>query len=80
MNAMKRDVGIILIPIPILKFSNDSRTNPKLTVRIPMIPSKGIDSFLKKPIKSKIGNAWLRREKKHLKVFKDPGQSRFLKV
>ena len=41
-----------------------------------MLVEKGIDKFLKKPIKSKIGKAWLRREKKHQKVFKDPGQSK----
>ena len=42
-----------------------------------MLVSKGIDKFLKKPIKSKIGKAWMRREKKNQKIFKDPGQSRF---
>ena len=28
-------------------------------------------------LQSKVGKAWLRREKKHQKVFKNPGQSRF---
>ena len=42
-----------------------------------MLVEKGIDKFLKKPIKSKIGKAWMRREKKNQKVFKDPGQSKF---
>ena len=44
-----------------------------------MLVEKGIDKFLKKPIKSKIGKAWLRREKKNQKVFKDPGQSKLFK-
>ena len=32
---------------------------------------------LKKPPKNKIAKKWIRREKKHSKIFKDPGQSRF---
>jgi|TARA_R110000744_G_scaffold185229_1_gene304651 predicted kinase len=43
--------------------------------RFKMLVSKGIDKFLKKPVKSKIGKSWLRREKKNQKIFKDPGQS-----
>jgi len=47
--------------------------------RFKMLVGKGIDKFLKKPIKSKVGKAWLRKEKKFQKVFKDPGQSQFFK-
>lgn len=49
------------------------------TSRFKMLVGKGIDKFLKKPIKSKVGKAWLRKEKKFQKVFKDPGQSQFFK-
>ena len=49
------------------------------TSRFKMLVSKGIDKFLKKPIKSKVGKTWLRKEKKFQKVFKDPGQSQFFK-
>ena len=42
-----------------------------------MLVNMGINKFLGKPIKSKIGKAWLRKEKKFQTVFKDPGQSRF---
>ena len=45
-----------------------------------MLVEKGIDQFLKKPIKSKVGKAWLRREKKNQKVFKDPGSSMLFKL
>ena len=41
-----------------------------------MLVEKGIDQFLKKPIKSKEGKAWLRKQKKNQKIFKDPGQSK----
>jgi len=47
--------------------------------RFKMLVSKGIDKFLKMAVKSKIGKAWLKREKKNQKVFKDPGQSQFFK-
>jgi len=47
--------------------------------RFKMLVGKGIDKFLKKPIKSKVGKAWLKKEKKFQKVFKDPGQSQFFK-
>ena len=46
-NAINRDILIILVFIFVLKFSNESRINPKLTVRIPMMPIKGIESFKK---------------------------------
>jgi len=41
-----------------------------------MLVEKGINQFLKKPIKSKEGKAWLRKEKKNQKIFKDPGSSK----
>ena len=49
------------------------------TSRFKMLVGKGIDKFLKKPIKSKVGKDWLKKEKKFQKVFKDPGQSQFFK-
>ena len=52
-------------------------SDSQITKHFKMLVNKGIDTFLKKPIKSKVGKAWLRREKKHQKVFKDPGQSKF---
>tara|TARA_R100001377_G_C3190287_1_gene110277 strand:- start:255 stop:1115 length:861 start_codon:yes stop_codon:yes gene_type:complete len=45
-----------------------------------MLVSKGVDKFLKMRIKSKIGKAWLKREKKNQKIFKDPGSSQLFKV
>ena len=57
--------------------NNKMLSDAQIKKHFKMLVSKGIDSFLKKPIKSKIGKAWLRRQKKHQKVFKDPGQSRF---
>ena len=42
-----------------------------------MLVDKGINKFLKLKPKNKIAKAWLRKEKKFQKVFKDPGQSRF---
>jgi len=57
--------------------NNKMLSDSQITKHFKMLVSKGIDSFLKKPIKSKVGKAWLRREKKHQKVFKDPGQSKF---
>ena len=45
-----------------------------------MLVSKGIDKFLKQKPKNKIAKAWLRKEKKFQKVFKDPGQSRFFEA
>ena len=57
--------------------NNKMLSDSQITKHFKMLVSKGIDKFLKKPIKSKIGKAWLRREKKHQKVFKDPGQSKF---
>jgi len=57
--------------------NNKMLSDAQIKKHFKMLVSKGIDAFLKKPIKSKIGKAWLRREKKHQKVFKDPGQSRF---
>ena len=61
-----------------LLVDNSKHLSPKQAdAKFKMLINKGIDKFLKKPIKSKIGKAWLRREKKHQKVFKDPGQSRF---
>jgi len=47
------------------------------TRKFKMLVSKGIDKFLKLKPKSKIAKAWLRKEKKFQKVFKNPGQSRF---
>ena len=57
--------------------NNKMLSDSQITKHFKMLVSKGIDTFLKKPIKSKVGKAWLRREKKHQKVFKDPGQSKF---
>ena len=57
--------------------NNKMLSDAQIKKHFKMLVSKGIDSFLKKPIKSKVGKAWLRREKKHQKVFKDPGQSKF---
>ena len=57
--------------------NNEHLSEKQIHKRFKMLVSKGIDKFLKKPIKNKIAKAWLRREKKHQKVFKDPGQSRF---
>ena len=57
--------------------NNKMLSDAQIKKHFKMLVSKGIDKFLKKPIKSKIGKAWLRREKKHQKVFKDPGQSKF---
>tara|TARA_R110001592_G_scaffold68376_2_gene209564 strand:+ start:200 stop:1060 length:861 start_codon:yes stop_codon:yes gene_type:complete len=48
--------------------------------RFKMLVSKGIDKFLKMGIKSKIGKAWLKREKKNQKIFKDPGSSQLFKI
>ena len=60
-----------------LLVDNSKHLTPKqATSKFKMLVSKGIDQFLKKPIKSKIGKAWLRREKKNQKVFKDPGSSK----
>ena len=60
-----------------LLVDNSKHLSPKQAdAKFKMLINKGIDKFLKKPIKSKIGKAWLRREKKHQKVFKDPGQSK----
>ena len=47
------------------------------TRKFKILVSKGIDKFLKLKPKSKIAKAWLRKEKKFQKVFKNPGQSRF---
>jgi len=57
--------------------NNKMLSDSQITKHFKMLVSKGIDTFLKKPIKSKVGKAWLRREKKHQKIFKNPGQSRF---
>ena len=60
-----------------LLVDNSKHLSPKQAdAKFKMLINKGIDKFLKKPIKSKIGKAWMRREKKHQKVFKDPGQSK----
>ena len=45
-----------------------------------MLVDKGINKFMKLKPKSKIAKAWLRKEKKFQKVFKDPGQSRFFEA
>ena len=42
-----------------------------------MLVDKGVKKFLKMKPKNKIAKAWMRKEKKFQKVFKDPGQSRF---
>ena len=54
-------------------------TEKEATKKFKMLVSKGIDKFLSKPIKSKIGKAWVKREKKNQKIFKDPGQSQLFK-
>ena len=58
--------------------SNNKRlSDAQIKKHFKMLVSKGIDKFLKKPPKNKIAKKWLRREKKHQKIFKDPGQSKF---
>ena len=58
--------------------SNNKRlSDAQIKKHFKMLVSKGIDKFLKKPPKNPIAKKWLRREKKHQKIFKDPGQSKF---
>ena len=56
--------------------NNEHLSKAQAHKRFKMLVSKGIDQFLKKPIKSKAGKAWLRKEKKNQKIFKDPGSSK----
>ena len=55
------------------KYLNGSEAKRKFK----MLVNMGITKFLSKPVSSKIGKAWIAKEKKFHKVFKDPGQSRF---
>ena len=57
--------------------SNNEHLSPaQAHKRFKMLVEKGINQFLNKPIKSKAGKAWLRKEKKNQKIFKDPGSSK----
>ena len=57
--------------------NNKILSDAQIKKHFKMLVSKGIDTFLKKPPKNPIAKKWIRREKKHQKIFKDPGQSRF---
>ena len=57
--------------------NNKMLSDAQIKKHFKMLVSKGIDKFLKKPPKNKIAKKWIRREKKHQKIFKDPGQSKF---
>ena len=57
--------------------NNKMLSDAQIKKHFKMLVSKGIDKFLKKPPKNKIAKKWIRREKKHSKIFKDPGQSKF---
>ena len=57
--------------------NNKTLSEKEAQKKFKMLVEKGIDTFLKKPIKSKEGKSWLRKQKKFQKVFKDPGQSKF---
>ena len=57
--------------------NNKMLSDAQIKKHFKMLVSKGIDKFLKKPPKNKIAKKWIKREKKHQKIFKDPGQSKF---
>ena len=57
--------------------NNKMLSDAQIKKHFKMLVGKGIDKFLKKPPKNKIAKKWIRREKKHQKIFKDPGQSKF---
>jgi len=57
--------------------NNKVLSDAQIKKHFKMLVSKGIDKFIKKPPKNPIAKKWIRREKKHQKIFKDPGQSRF---
>ena len=60
--------------------NNKVLSDAQIKKHFKMLVSKGIDKFLKKPPKNPIAKKWIRREKKHQKIFKDPGQSRFFEA
>ena len=57
--------------------NNKMLSDAQIKKHFKMLVSKGVDKFLKKPPKNKIAKKWIRREKKHSKIFKAPGQSKF---
>jgi len=60
--------------------NNKVLSDAQIKKHFKMLVSKGIDKFIKKPPKNPIAKKWIRREKKHQKIFKDPGQSRFFEA
>ena len=50
--------------------NNKVLSDAQIKKHFKMLVSKGIDKFLKKPPKNPIAKKWIRREKKHQKIFK----------